>query len=800
MRSPPPELLAALDRAVLARSGQRQGREVRFLCPAHDDHRPSARWNRGKGVWRCDACGVGGGAVDLAQQLGVELPAAPARTPRETVYLIRDAGGLPIAEHVRQDLAAGGKRLFWRRDGRPGLRGLRSSELPLYGAERVAGWDPSRPVFVAEGEKAAECLVGIGAQAVGTVTGASGTPGAGPVAALKGREVVLWPDADAAGARHMERIAAALAGVASSVRTYSPQGLPAGGDAAEWIEPRRAAGKPAAAILHELETSAREVAIRTVTTARGRDAATPPAGRAEEARAGLAAAAGAAAIGDSLRQLAEALRGADPLTRGLARESALAALEGKAKAPALLVDAALMLQQPPPAAGQGRTVEFSEPAPWPEPVDGAMLLADVAAAFTRYVALPPLAEVAAALWTVHAHALEAAAASPLLALTSPEKRCGKTTTLSLLARLVPRALLSSNISPASLFRIVEKYSPTLLVDEADSFLRDKEELRGILNSGHTRDAAYVVRTVGDENEPRRFSTWAAKAVALIGHLPDTLADRSLVVPMRRRAAGEQVERLRLDRPGGFEDLRRRAARWAADRLGELRGADPEVPGELGDRAADNWRPLLAIADLAGGEWPEWARRAALALSGNGSEPRDSVREQLLADIREAFEERGPGRLLTEDLLQDLRAREDRPWGEWRGGHPLSAVQLARLLKPFGVRPRLFRTGPKVARGYEPESFADAFSRYLPGEPSNSLQVNADAGLPDGGSEDRSGSVTAPENGAKPHGDCVVMSVTAQRPGAPGGQGGSGGDGTGGAGGAGADDAADADDEKEVFDL
>ena len=368
---------------------------------------------------------------------------------------------------------------------------------------------------------------------------------------------------------------------------------------------------------------------------------------------------------------------------------------------------------------------------------------------------------------------------------------------------MPRALLSSNISPASLFRIVEKYSPTLLVDEADSFLRDKEELRGILNSGHTRDAAYVVRTVGDENEPRRFSTWAAKAVALIGHLPDTLADRSLVVPMRRRAAGEHVERLRLDRADGFEDLRRRAARWAADRLGELRGADPEVPGELGDRAADNWRPLLAIADLAGGEWPGRARRAALALSGNGSEPRDSVREQLLADIREAFEERGPGRLLTEDLLQDLRAREDRPWGEWRGGHPLSAVQLPRLLKPFGVRPRLFRTGPKVARGYEPESFADAFSRYLPGEPSNSLQVNAGAGLADGGSEDRSGGVTAPENGAKPHGDCVVMGVTAQRPGAGGGEGGSGGEGTGGAGAAGAAgaaDAADANDEKEVFDL
>jgi putative DNA primase/helicase len=267
--------------------------------------------------------------------------------------------------------------------------------------------------------------------------------------------------------------------------------------------------------------------------------------------------------------------------------------------------------------------------------------------------------------------------------------------------------------------------------------------------------------------------------------------------MRRRAAGEHVERLRLDRAGGFEDLRRRAARWAADHLGELRGADPEVPGELGDRAADNWRPLLAIADLAGGEWPQRARRAALALSGNGSEPRDSVREQLLADIRESFAERGPGCLLTEDLLQDLRAREDRPWGEWRGGHPLSAVQLARLLKPFGVQPRLFRTGPKVARGYLPESFADAFSRYLPGEPSNPLQVNADAGLAGGGSDDRSGCVTARGNGAKPHGDCVVTGVAAQRPGAGGGEGGSGGNGSDGAGATGADDA---DDEKEVFDL
>jgi putative DNA primase/helicase len=132
----------------------------------------------------------------------------------------------------------------------------------------------------------------------------------------------------------------------------------------------------------------------------------------------------------------------------------------------------------------------------------------------------------------------------------------------------------SNISPAALFRAVEKFSPTLLIDEADTVTRDNEELRCILNSSHTRDAAYVVRTAGEDHEPRRFSTWSAKAVALIGRLPETLADRSIIVPMRRRAPSEQIERLRLDRPGILIELHRRAARWAADHLDDLRDADP----------------------------------------------------------------------------------------------------------------------------------------------------------------------------------------------------------------------------------
>ena len=228
--------------------------------------------------------------------------------------------------------------------------------------------------------------------------------------------------------------------------------------------------------------------------------------------------------------------------------------------------------------------------------------------------------------------------SPLLGITSPEKRCGKTTLLALLTALALRALPASNITPAALFRAVERFRPTLIIDEADTFLREREELRGILNSGHTHETAFVVRTVGDEHEPRAFSTWSPKAIALIGRLPSTLEDRAIPIPMKRKAPGEEVERLRLDRIAeSLSDIRSQAMRWAQDCTERLRQADPEVPAGLHDRAADNWRPLLAIADDAGGAWPAKARTAAADLSGAGDGDA-SARVQLLSDIRSALAE------------------------------------------------------------------------------------------------------------------------------------------------------------------
>jgi putative DNA primase/helicase len=495
----------------------------------------------------------------------------------------------------------------------------------------------------------------------------------------------------------------------------------------------------------------------------------PPVDPLDAAFADLAAAPDIEATQGPLLRLAEAMRGKSPLQYAVARERAIAALKDKgASAPARLVDAVLPVERSSnsaPAAGQGRALQFADPEPCSEPVNGAALLNALAATFRRFVALPACADVALALWTVHTHALDASEASPYLALTSPEKRCGKTRTLSLLNRLVRRPLPASSITPAAVFRGIECYSPTLLIDEADAFLREREELRGVLNSGHTRETAYVLRADGEDHEPRCFSTWSAKALALIGRLPDTLTDRSIVIPMRRRAPQERVERLRLggDQTGALKALHGRAARWTADHLAALRAAEPDVPVELGDRAADNWRPLLAIADQAGEDWPEQTRRAALALSGAGVDALDSVREQLLADIRDALHERGVERIFTDDLLNDLCSRDDRPWGEWRAGHRMSGVQLAKQLKPFGIRPRLFRDGPKSARGYSAADFADAFSRYLPTHPLHPLQANADGIFSDSATRYTLEPVTSGETSSNADGMGIVTGVTPQNP-------------------------------------
>ena len=211
--------------------------------------------------------------------------------------------------------------------------------------------------------------------------------------------------------------------------------------------------------------------------------------------------------------------------------------------------------------------------PSAEPVDGAALLNNLRQVFRRYIVLPKGADIALPLWVLHAWTMDAGDISPLMVLVSPTKRCGKTSALIVLYFLTPRSELSSNITASALFRYIEDVRPTLLIDEADSFAKDNEELRGILNSGHIKAAAHVIRNVN--HKPRRFSTWAPKAIATIRTLADTLEDRAVVVRLQRKPPGATVERLGRRDNADFAALRSQAARWAADNFDKLADQESE---------------------------------------------------------------------------------------------------------------------------------------------------------------------------------------------------------------------------------
>ena len=256
------------------------------------------------------------------------------------------------------------------------------------------------------------------------------------------------------------------------------------------------------------------------------------------------------------------------------------------------------------------------------------------------------------------------------------------------------------------------HRPTLLIDEADTFARDNDELRGILNSGH-RQGGHVLRAVGDEHEPRAFKTYSAVAIACIGNLPDTLIDRSVVVDLKRRKPSEPITPFRLDRTEALDVLARKIARWKTDKADAVAAIDPEMPPGIVNRVADNWRPLAAIAAAVGDEWPARARSAMLA-----SNPGASLIETLRIDIRDIF---GSGeRKASVDLIEALCEIEPRPWSEFgKSGKPITQNKLARLLKPLGIAPQLVRlpglTDP--VRGYIRAHFEEAFDRYLtPQEP------------------------------------------------------------------------------------
>ena len=398
----------------------------------------------------------------------------------------------------------------------------------------------------------------------------------------------------------------------------------------------------------------------------------------------------------------------------------------------------------------GSEIVFPEVEAADSVLPGSDILDRIADRTRKHVVMTDVQRDSAALWTMHTHCHDAAEHSPILIFESPEPACGKTTAMHTVSKMVPRSLETSNVSVPALFRLVEKYKPTIGVDEADTFATDNDELRGLLNSGHDRESAQFIRLVGDASnyEPRAYATWSPKMMALLGkRLHPTLISRAIRLVLQRAAEDEEktIEPLRK----ASVDLRYlagQAAGWARDHLEALSKAEPELPAGLRGRDADNWRPLIAIADAAGGDWRERARAAALALVD-----KDEGRtwgNLLLGDLRNLFDQVGvDGVIFTEELLKLLPEIPDRPWGDMRG-KPITAITLGKLLRPYRDKtlPKTsttVRRGKTTAKGYHREWFYEIFQTIsCPGPPSD----------PSHPSQPQNTAVSEPSNPSQTSGD------------------------------------------------
>jgi putative DNA primase/helicase len=354
---------------------------------------------------------------------------------------------------------------------------------------------------------------------------------------------------------------------------------------------------------------------------------------------------------------------------------------------------------------------FQEVAPWHEPINPAELLTEISNTVRRFIICPLETAHAATLWIAMTWFIDVVQIAPLAVITAPEKRCGKSQLLFLLERLVKRPIAASNITPAALFRSIDAWQPTLLIDEVDAFMRECEELRGIINCGHTRDSAKIIRVVGDDYIPTTFTVWGAKALAGIGRLPDTLMDRSIILELRRKLPHEKTERLRHAEPHLFKTLTAKLARFAQDYSDKIQQAKPDLPDALNDRAQDNWEPLLAIADIAGNDWPRLGRAIATRISGD-NEKSQSIGVELLADIQEIFEAKHIDRITSAELICSLCTDEEKPWATYNHGSEIKPRQVATRLREFGIISNTIRIGTLTAKGYLKAHFTDTFARYL----------------------------------------------------------------------------------------
>jgi len=428
----------------------------------------------------------------------------------------------------------------------------------------------------------------------------------------------------------------------------------------------------------------------------------------------------------ALRAFTKELTGFDDLDRRQARQEAISLLKlQKVDGAAGLIDAAIRSTSNTRRQSPRLSSTPNENEGWPNPVTTSELLVELTTTIRSYIILSEFEATAIALWVMASHVFGERwpwEYLPILSITSPEKRCGKSLLLDVLHALSARANVTSNISAAALFRLIDERHPVVLIDEYDSVNDEmKETLRNVLNSAFQR-GRHAIRCVGQgaDLSLQEFDVFGPVAVAGIGKLPGTVADRSIPISLKRKAPNERVARFDREARNRLGKLRQKALRWAEDIRDQLDSLDSglaegSLPASLSDRARDIWRPLLAIALDGGDKWFSSALGATV-LSVDPDSANESARIDLLRAIRDLFAEQDTDRLSSAAIVEALTSDETGRWAEYSHGKSITARQVARLLAPFGVKPKTIRLSSDAGKkGYLLDDFGDACTRYLASE-------------------------------------------------------------------------------------
>lgn len=636
----------------------------------------------------------------------------------DAIHTYTDAEGKPLFWKSRHELIEPNPdkrrkefRFISLKDGQYQQKAPDSTK-PLYNLRLLSKYT-ERDVWFVEGELCVDCLTSL--KILSVTTGGATTFEGFDFEVLRGRKVILWRDNDEAGESWLAEMQARLNALDCSINIVDVErlGLSEKDDVVDWCltfeqlhgrKPQRQdiEGLPLIQTTKELSSTLNNT-------------------------------------DDDFNPLTS--NDADVVVHYLASLSQIKydlLRKGEAKRLGVQVKTLDSLVKDERLANEQDSSPFTDIEPWHEPIHPAQLLDEITYIIQRFIVLDKHQAQAATLWVAACWFVDVIQCAPIALINAPERACGKTQLLTVLAKLAPRTAQASGISPSVLFRMIEAYQPTLFIDEIETVLKDNEELRGLINAGHTRDSAFVWRSVakGDDFEPKRFNVWGMKAVAGINaiKLAETVTSRSIVFELRRKTATESVERLRRAEMGLFETQASKLARFANDYSQQVKDARPSLPDALGDRDQDNWEPLLQVATVAGGHWLDTATSAALKLAGTVQAPMSSTNE-LLADIQEIFEVRKTIRISTSDLISALCEDTEKSWATYNRGKPLSPRQLSTKLKDYGIASKDFRFGyDGVKKGYEAEQFNDAFSRYLadplnyPLQRNNSLKANKDKGF------------------------------------------------------------------------